>query len=231
MKRGDFDLSEVVTALLSLPAPLIFCYISPLLPPSFSLLVPSIFRPPLHLPSLFYLLSLSLLSPPSAGNELSVITIYFDDLFSSLSGENYSLHTLVLVCVCAYIVCVYYNSHPRLIAHPSPYSATHGGEESNGPEQNNGCLHAVVESFICLRPECVPLAFRLTRRPWLMVQPLHVGIYITLWPLCVKRTLGNGCRAVIHHRVEGSDVNDRVEAWTLLHIAEAAHVCHTAMST
>lgn len=130
MKRGDTDLSEVVTALLSV-------HFSPLCP-SFSLIFCNIFTL-----SCIFLLSFSLLyllvSCLSllffflfAGNELPDITIYLDDLFSCLSEENDSahacLHTLVLVC--AHTVYVYFHCHPQLMAHPSPHPATQGGRKA-----------------------------------------------------------------------------------------------------
>lgn len=39
----------------------------------------------------------------------------------------------------------------------SPQTGYWGKQKSNGPEQNNGCLCGVVESFICLKPEHLPL--------------------------------------------------------------------------
>lgn len=136
MKRGDTDLSEVVTALLSFHFSPLSALLSLLFSATSSLC--SLHLPALLLFSYFFLSTLSSNLPfishsflvfcppfpsplvsffPSVGNELPVIPIYFDDLFSSLSGENYSVHTcshthaLPPLCVLIQYVSIFTATH------------------------------------------------------------------------------------------------------------------------
>ncbi len=211
MKRGDTDLSEVVTVLLSfhfspLSAPLFLSFsatsslcllhLSALLHFSYTFFFPLSSNPPFvsHPRLVPFLLFSSLFFPSLCGKWIvSHSSLFWRLILQLVRGKLQRTYTHIHThihsrpCVCSYRMCLF-SLPPTANSPPLPTPSHSRREKSNGPEQNNGRLHGVVESFICLRPERVPLAFRLTRRPWLMVQPLHVGVYITAWPLGVKHT-------------------------------------------
>lgn len=124
-----------------------------------SSLIPSLSSapPPLSSPFLFPLWEMSCQSFQF------ILTTYSMACQMKITGYILA-HSRPCPCVCSYCMCLFPpppTANSPLLPAPG-YSRRLG---SNGPEQNNGCLHGVAESFICLRPERVPLAFRLTRRP------------------------------------------------------------------
>lgn len=138
MKRRVADLSEAVAALPSLRSPLFLPSSSSQVLLSFIFLLGFFPLTPSRLLSLIY---------PSF---LCLVT------YSLSCQKEIMVYARSCLCMCSYWTCLFSTAHPV----PSPSFSSREG--SNGPEQNNGCLR---ESFICLRPERVPLAFHLTRQP------------------------------------------------------------------
>lgn len=169
----------------------------------------------------------------SARNQRKVIAVYVDNLFSSLSEDNYSLHTvyalsLTHICtrlhthtaasLCAHTVCVYFHCHPQLIALPSPHPAIQGGRK------------AMVQSRTMAA--CAVQWSRLS------VWGLSLSHLLPVWPadrdwwcnratsgstlrcdLSVSSALANGCSAVICHRM------GQREMWMIRRRHESIYAC------
>ena len=259
MKRGETDLSEVFTALLSF-------HFSPLSTLLFLLLSASSALSSLHLYALFPLFN-SVLSPLSFNlpvmfpllfssllfssllfcsiNDLPVIVIYFDDLFSSLSGENYSVHTYSLslllslslslsltdthTFLCLYTVRVYLHCHPQLIACASPHPATQRGRKAMVQSRTMAASTVQWSRLSVWGPSVSHLLsiWPANRDWWCSRATLGSTLQCDLF---VSSALGNDCSAVIHHHNRGKDVNDRVEAWTYVCLRAHAHVYHISIN-
>lgn len=221
MKRGATDLSEVVTALLSLscpPSTLVFSFSVPSSLPCSELS----FLFYLHLSSFCCFLPIPTLFSffwPSPSlhsvNELSVCPIYFDNLF--FITENCSIHTCSLhlslshthtpthVCSCVSI----FTCHPHLMAHPSLHWANQGGRKSM---VHSRTMAASMVQWSRLSvwgpcPTCSPSdPPTVTDSAAMPRQGLHYSVTST----CQAYSL-MAASALIHHRSNRRDMNDLSE--------------------